>query len=124
MRATISKIHPIEYSRNRGSYIRVEFKLEDGSWAKTDLVPSFRNYERWRNLLKVGMDLDNITIKKRCEVDADSFPERYVKPAHGRLIKEIKEKIRVVEEITHQGRKTYVMVGDKMIIDFIRSNFD
>jgi hypothetical protein len=86
MRGTISKIHPISYSRNGGAYIRLEFKLEDKSWAKTDLVPKYRNYERWRNLLQVGTDLVGLTLKKKGEIDADSYPERFVKPAHGEWI--------------------------------------
>lgn len=80
MRGSIVKLDPIKYSRNGGdSFIRVKFKLEDGSFAMTDLVPSYRNYPRWKDLLVVGKDLDNLTLKSKGKIDADSFPN-VVKP--------------------------------------------
>lgn len=76
MKGTIIKIHPIKYSRNgQHVFTRVEFKLEDNTWAKTDLVQGYRNYPRWENLLKVGNDLNGLVLKKKGEVDADSYPE-------------------------------------------------
>lgn len=74
MRGTISKIHPIKRSRNGNSFVRVEFKLEDGRWAKTDLCPDFRNYNRWKDLLRIGQSLIGLNLKQAGEVDADSFP--------------------------------------------------
>lgn len=76
MKATLTKIHPLKLSRNGNSFIRVEFQLEDGSWAKTDLCPTYRNYSRWTSILKqgAGVSLTNLRLKKKGEVDADSFP--------------------------------------------------
>ncbi len=80
MRGTISKIDPIKYSRNGGSYIRIHFRLDGGAWAKTDIVPGYRNYARWEEFMKVGMDLDGLILKRRGEIDADSFPARFTPP--------------------------------------------
>ena len=76
-------------SRNGGAFLRVYFqmkeknlKLEVGEpvpkkyfWAKTDLVPGYRNYKRWEELLKVGNVLKNLQLKTENTVNADSFPE-------------------------------------------------
>lgn len=88
----IIKILPFKKSRNEGVYLRVEFKLKDGKWAKTDLVPGFRNYRRWKNLLKIGNWLSNLHLKDSQTVDADSFP-------HLLEGEKIKEKIKVNEEL-------------------------
>lgn len=74
MRGTISKIHPIKRSRNGNSFVRVEFRLENGSWAKTDICPDFRNFSRWKDILKLGIDLTGLVLKNTTEVDADSYP--------------------------------------------------
>ena len=74
MKGTITKIDPLKNSRNKEGYIRVHFKMEDGSWAITDLVPSYRNYGRWKNLLRKGTDLSGLMMKSKMKVDADSFP--------------------------------------------------
>lgn len=73
MNATISKIHPLKHSRNGNSFIRVEFRMEDGSWAVTDLCPGFRNYSRWHGLLQIGRQLTDLSMKGKSKVDADSF---------------------------------------------------
>ena len=70
----ISKIEEVKNSRNVGNkFIRVHFKLENGKWAKTDLVPGFRNFRRWKRLLKIGNVIGNIRLKNKDTVDADSF---------------------------------------------------
>ena len=74
MKGTISKINPIKYSRNGNSYIRVEFKLEDGAWACSDIFPGYRNYSRWKPLMIVGTDLDKLELIKAGKVNADSYP--------------------------------------------------
>jgi len=73
-KGTITKIHLPKYSRNGGNFIRLEFKLEGGEWAKTDLVMAYRNFSRWKNLLEVGADLDGLELKSKGEVNADSYP--------------------------------------------------
>jgi len=80
IRGTISKIDPIKYSRRGGSYIRIHFRLDGGVWAKTDIVPGFRNYARWEGLMKVGLDLDGLILKRPGEIDADSYPEKFSPP--------------------------------------------
>ena len=77
MRAEIIKIHDLQYSRNGNTFIRVEFQMENSTWAKTDICPDYRNYERWKNYLKVGAVLENLKLKRAGEIDADSFVEPY-----------------------------------------------
>lgn len=76
MRGTVIKIHPIKYSRTEGAFTRIEFKLEDGSWAKTDIVSKYRNYSRWQPIIKAGAEtaLDGLMLRKQGEVDGDSYP--------------------------------------------------
>ena len=76
MKGTIIKIHPINASRSEGAYIRIELQLEDGSWAKTDVVTRYRNYARWRPIIGKGKGttLGNLVLRKTGEIDADSFP--------------------------------------------------
>lgn len=79
MLAKIIKIDPLKASRNNGQafrrvYFRIKEKVdsEKSIWGKTDLVPTFRNYARWKDLLVVGNILGGIRLKKKDEVDADS----------------------------------------------------
>ena len=80
MKAEIIKIHRLKSSKTEASFIRVEFKMEDGSWAKTDIVPVYRNYKRWKPLLAkgVGTQLDNLKLRREGEVDADSYPYAFM----------------------------------------------
>lgn len=74
----IIKIDELKGSRNRGeAFKRVYFKLEDGKWVKMDLVPTFRNYKRWEDKLKVGIRLTCLRLKDDLTVDADSWPKVY-----------------------------------------------
>ena len=82
MEGEIIKILPFKRSRNEGTYLRIEFKLEDGGWAKTDLVLGFRNYCRWRRVARIGNVVRGLKIKDEMTVDADSFPQL----ASGRLV--------------------------------------
>lgn len=74
MRGTISKIHDKKVGRNGNTFIRVEFQMEDGSWAATDLCPAFRNWQRWEDLLITGNTLDGLELKFPNKVNADCFP--------------------------------------------------
>lgn len=78
MKGEITKIDPPKASRNGdSSYIRVYFSLENGKFAKTDLCPTYRNYERWKRFLKVGTKVSNLQLKEVkgiTTVNADSFP--------------------------------------------------
>ena len=76
MKATISKIHPPKLSANGDTtFIRVEFILEDGTWAKTDLCKNYRNFKNWEGLGVVGQVLTNLKLKSKNEIDADSVPK-------------------------------------------------
>ena len=69
MRATITKI--IDKQR----YERLHFKGEDGKHYMTDLVSTFRNYSRWKPLIKVDNVLDGLKLMGKNKIDADSFPK-------------------------------------------------
>ena len=79
MKGKITKIHPLKVSRNGNAYKRIEFELEDGSCAKTDLCPDFRNYSNWKLIIN---DQDNcinnyykgLKLRRANEVDGDSKP--------------------------------------------------
>lgn len=82
--ARISLIDEMKSSRNGGAFKRVYFQVKDPIstpekkvyfWAKTDLVPSYRNYKRWSELLKKGNVLSNLELKTENTIDADSFPK-------------------------------------------------
>ena len=73
VRGTLTKILSLKYG-NGTEYRRVTFKLADGSWAKTDICPKFRNYAAWRSLLKVGNILANLELRDPRTVNADSHP--------------------------------------------------
>jgi hypothetical protein len=81
MRGEITLIHPIKFGRNKEPFIRVEFKMEDGSWAKTDLCLNYRNFEHWKWLLKVGRQLKDLEYTEKNgapvkgEINADCFPD-------------------------------------------------
>lgn len=76
MRAKIIKIHPPKQSRFENVYIRIEFLLENGEWAKSDIVTSYRNYKNWKPFIAIGEGsfLDNVKLRRKGEVDADSRP--------------------------------------------------
>lgn len=83
MKGTIKKIHPIKHSRNGNQFIRVEFTMEDGSWAKTDLCPNFRNYQNWTAFLKEGKTLKDLIMTRAGNINADSRPDLFVAKRSG-----------------------------------------
>lgn len=75
----ITKIDPLKQSSHKNQYYqRVYFQMfnSDGttSWNKTDLVPTFVNFSRWKNLLKVGNVLSNLGFRSDMSINADSRP--------------------------------------------------
>lgn len=82
--ARISQIDEMKSSRNGGIFKRVYFQVKDMEkstpenkvyfWSKTDLVPTYRNYERWSKYLHKGNVLSNLQLKTNITIDADSFP--------------------------------------------------
>lgn len=78
MKAKITKINHKKFSRNGDVfYQRINFQLEDGSFAQTDLVSSFRNYGWWLPVIEAGVGtwIRNVEIKHNGKVDADSRVE-------------------------------------------------
>jgi hypothetical protein len=77
----IYKIDQLKQSRNRGEvFYRVYFNMKGAMeghkfWAKTDVVPSFRNYEKWKPLLKVGNIITGLNMRRPDEINADSNPK-------------------------------------------------
>jgi hypothetical protein len=80
MIATITQIDRMKRSRTEAYYLRVYFQTEDHKWAQTDLVQTYRNFEHWRDLLKVGNVLGGLDMVTRTKVNGDSRPY-LVKPA-------------------------------------------
>ena len=82
----ITKIHNPKQSYNGGyTFQRIDLKLEDGRWAKTDLCPNFRNYRNWKQLIDkgVGTEVQGLRIKggvRVMTIDADSEVRLYKKP--------------------------------------------
>lgn len=77
MKAKITKVDPLKVSRAEKSFRRVYLMLEDGSWAKTDVVPSYRNYKNWKfpiELFEKGEEvfISGVELRAKQEVDADS----------------------------------------------------
>lgn len=57
------------------------FMLEDSSWAKTDVVPNYRNYKNWKPMIdQVDMGnevfVEGLMFRGSQEIDADS-PVRF-----------------------------------------------
>ena len=80
MLAKLTKIHDPQRSYNGDvSFVRIDLKLADGSFAQTDLVKSYRNYARWRPIIKsgVGIWIDGISLISPNKVNADSKVKIY-----------------------------------------------
>lgn len=82
MTGTIIKIHEPKIGFKGITFIRIEFEMEDKSWAKTDVCPSYRNYSKWKPIIEAGVNTKvsglrfNINrktnVEKKNEVNADS----------------------------------------------------
>lgn len=75
MKATIKKHDPAKFSRNGDvRYIRIYFELDEGSWAATDLVPTYRNFSKWRPILAsgIGTVIGGVGLKAEGKINADS----------------------------------------------------
>ena len=80
----INKIDHIKASKTEGAYMRVYFTVKDEEkstpekkvyfWAKTDIVPTYRNYKHWKNILEVGNVLSGLVLRNPTTIDADSVP--------------------------------------------------
>lgn len=75
MKATLQKIDQFKVSRNGDvGYYRLKFVLEDGTFAMTDIVPTFRNYANWKNIIHIGVGvvITGFFMKGPQKIDADS----------------------------------------------------
>jgi len=80
-KGVITKIHNIKRARGRGiktfasKFIRITFKMEDGSWAKTDVCPEYRNYMNWAGIIKAGVGtvVQGLNFRRGKEINADSL---------------------------------------------------
>jgi hypothetical protein len=75
MKGPITKIDKKKWG-NGAYFTRVYFELErpGSKWAKTDLVEDNRNWNDWKNVLKVGNILENLELLDDTTVNADSVP--------------------------------------------------
>lgn len=76
MKAIVTKIHNKKQSVNGDtSFIRLEFRLDNGMWAKTDICSKYRNFNNWAKVVTcgVGVSVGNLTLRRDGEVDADSY---------------------------------------------------
>lgn len=83
MKAEITKIDELKASAHYPvAFRRIYFKMEDGSWAVTDVVPSYRNYRYWKPVIEagVGTTITNVRLKEKSKVDADSPVKIVPKP--------------------------------------------
>ncbi len=82
MTGEITKIDLPKQSRNPNEvFIRIHFKMfHTGDWARSDLVPTFRNFKRWRPLLKKGNILTDLLMLDENSIDADSYPKLRERP--------------------------------------------
>jgi hypothetical protein len=75
MNAIVTKIDQLKMSRNGDAvFRRIYFRLEDGSWAVTDVVSSFRNFKYWRPVIEagVGSSIGGVELLAQGKVNADS----------------------------------------------------
>lgn len=74
MTATVTKIDPPKISRYQDTFIRIYFKTEDYRWCQTDVVPTYRNFARWKLIIDsgVGTVVEGLVFKSKYKVDADS----------------------------------------------------
>lgn len=72
----VIKLIPFKKSRNEGDvYLRIEMINKDTKcFYKTDIVPGFRNYRRWKKVARIGNVLGNLELKDALTIDADSYP--------------------------------------------------
>jgi len=69
MTGTIVKVDTAKQGGNYPTnFIRVWFKMEDGTRKKCDVCPAYNNFHRWKFVLKVGTILSGLSV-----MDDDNF---------------------------------------------------
>jgi hypothetical protein len=79
----VGEIIEIQHRRksiNGNKFIVVIIRCEDGRARMTHICPDYRNYARWKPLLKVGKILEGLVLKDSGTINADSFAREYFKP--------------------------------------------
>jgi hypothetical protein len=71
MQATLVKLEK-KPSRYGGYFYYAFFKNKDGKSYYTCLYPKMRNFKKWKPLMKEGITLKGLRIKKDRLLDADS----------------------------------------------------
>jgi hypothetical protein len=99
MKAKIIGVDPLKESRAEKSFRRVYFLMEDGKWAKSDIVPAYRNFKIWKPIILLfesgaTVFLEGIEMRQPQEVDADSIVR--VTPV-GFEVRKVQEK-KVIQE--------------------------
>jgi hypothetical protein len=72
--------------------------MENGEYAKTDIVKGYLNERRWKPLMRVGNLLGNLFMKSEGEVNADSYPELLKAKAAGKKETEVENAKRIAME--------------------------
>jgi hypothetical protein len=73
MQTIITYVSPLQQTKNNSdAYHLVAFKLADGSTARTFICPGYKNYPRWKNLLRVGQKVSGLIEQKPGVFSADS----------------------------------------------------
>lgn len=78
MEFEIIKVHNFKKSQTKGTYLMVEMSdIKNKKWYRTYLVPSYRNYNRWKRVAKIGniVRIKNLEMKRDNIISADSIPE-------------------------------------------------
>ena len=71
MRAQITSFKQ-QQSKYGDTFFYVFFKDQNGKSFRSCIYQNMRNFAKWKNVLKNGMVLDNLTLKDKGLIDADS----------------------------------------------------
>lgn len=71
MKAQITS-YKTQQSKYGKSFYYVFFKDENGKSFRSCIYVNMRNFEKWKRVLKSGMVLDNLKLKQKGLIDADS----------------------------------------------------
>tara|TARA_R110000751_G_scaffold82206_2_gene165494 strand:- start:272 stop:583 length:312 start_codon:yes stop_codon:yes gene_type:complete len=61
-----------QQSKYGQTFYYVFFKDENGKSFRSCIYVNMRNFEKWKSILKSGMVLDNLRLKQKGLIDADS----------------------------------------------------
>jgi hypothetical protein len=102
MKGKIFRIDNCKSSRNEGElYTRVHFEIDGPTvrYAHTDIVPTYKNYKNWEDLLEKGNVLGNLTEWKEGKINADSRPVLISKEEKKEFVSQRIEKVETMKLI-------------------------